>query len=273
MSQKEHSARISALYLVLTAVLCLTPAACALHSEPSPESGTTEIIVKKGDTLAIIAKEHLDDPSRWRELLKYNQISDPNMIKPGLKLVVPAKLAKKPMALVQMWRGTVEYQKKGEPAWKIVQPMLGLFAEDTVRTGKKSAVKLKVRDGVEISIEENTLFVIGDRAAGTGAGFHGFLKSGTARTAIDTKKTGPFRMDVTTPTAVASVRGTEFLTSVDASETTLTACYQGVVQVTAQGKSVSLSAGYGTTVKKGQAPSEPYKLPDAPSLDDSVEVK
>ena len=50
--------------------------------------------VISGDTLSKISKEHLSDPRKWRELLKYNQIESPNLIKPGLALKIPDFLSK-----------------------------------------------------------------------------------------------------------------------------------------------------------------------------------
>lgn len=49
-------------------------------------------VVKKGDTLSAIAKEHLGDANKWQELYKANKdvIADPNVIEPGTKLRIPA---------------------------------------------------------------------------------------------------------------------------------------------------------------------------------------
>ena len=50
--------------------------------------------VVKGDSLSKISKEHLSDPRKWRELLLYNKIESPNLIKPGLVIKIPDFLSK-----------------------------------------------------------------------------------------------------------------------------------------------------------------------------------
>ena len=52
---------------------------------------TKEYTVKKGDTLASIAKEQLGKASRWQYLYEINKdrIKDPNKLKTGTKLIIP----------------------------------------------------------------------------------------------------------------------------------------------------------------------------------------
>lgn len=47
--------------------------------------------VQKGDTLEKIAKEKLQDASLWPQLAKYNNISNPDVIKAQQKIVIPDK--------------------------------------------------------------------------------------------------------------------------------------------------------------------------------------
>lgn len=47
--------------------------------------------IQKGDTLEKIAEEKLEDASLWLQLARYNGISNPNLIKTGQKIVIPAK--------------------------------------------------------------------------------------------------------------------------------------------------------------------------------------
>jgi uncharacterized repeat protein (TIGR01451 family) len=50
---------------------------------------TKVVIIKEGDTLRKLAEEHLGDRERWREFLKVNIISNPELIMPGERLYVP----------------------------------------------------------------------------------------------------------------------------------------------------------------------------------------
>ena len=47
--------------------------------------------IQKGDTLEKIAEDKLEDASLWMQLAKYNSISNPNLIKAGQEIVIPAK--------------------------------------------------------------------------------------------------------------------------------------------------------------------------------------
>src|SRR5215203_2685348 len=59
------------------------------------ESETRTVVVKRGDTLSSIAKEIYGSDSDWPRILHANraQLSDPDDIVPGLRLVLPAKQA------------------------------------------------------------------------------------------------------------------------------------------------------------------------------------
>lgn len=47
-------------------------------------------IVKKGDTLSAIARDHLGNASRWPEIAKLNGIDNPDLIHPGDELRLPS---------------------------------------------------------------------------------------------------------------------------------------------------------------------------------------
>lgn len=59
--------------------------------ESKVKVSTKEYTVKKGDTLASIAKEQLGKASRWQYLYEINKdrIKDPNKLRTGIKLVIP----------------------------------------------------------------------------------------------------------------------------------------------------------------------------------------
>jgi len=53
------------------------------------------ITISPGESLWEIAKKHLENPEKYMELLKFNNISSVNELRPGDKLVIPASLMKK----------------------------------------------------------------------------------------------------------------------------------------------------------------------------------
>lgn len=62
----------------------------AATEDPQPETkeevGDNTVVVRQGQTLSGIAREHLGDPRRWVELARLNGIKDPTGIKPGQKV-------------------------------------------------------------------------------------------------------------------------------------------------------------------------------------------
>jgi nucleoid-associated protein YgaU len=48
-------------------------------------------VVQRGDTLRSIAARFLGDERRWREIFEANRatISNPDIIRPGMELVIP----------------------------------------------------------------------------------------------------------------------------------------------------------------------------------------
>ncbi len=65
--------------------------AMATESETGGESKT--YTVKSGDSLSEIAQREMDDGDRGKELYEANKAAigdDPDMIKPGTKLTIPA---------------------------------------------------------------------------------------------------------------------------------------------------------------------------------------
>ena len=68
-------------------------------SSPQPAGtsgqGGTTYTVKSGDTLSKIAKAHLGDANAYMEIFNANrdQLSDPDLIKPGQVLKIPARNA------------------------------------------------------------------------------------------------------------------------------------------------------------------------------------
>jgi len=60
--------------------------------EQSEKIKTTRFhIVRRGETLSAIARQHYGAPENWRKILAANQkvIKDPDKIAPGTKLIIP----------------------------------------------------------------------------------------------------------------------------------------------------------------------------------------
>jgi len=76
--------------------------------------------------------------------------------------------------------------------------------------------------------------------------------------------------EIITPSAVALVRGTQFVIDVDEEGNTREQTTEGLVSVIAQGEEVSVPVGYITMVETGTIPSEPTIAPDPEDEKDSA---
>lgn len=233
----------------------------------SAQKDFTEITVSKGETLSVIAKKHLDDPKRWRELLKYNNVPKPDLIFPGMKLKIPDFLARRPIAVVNYTRIVAEYFAAAASTWSPTRKNLNLFSKDRVRTREAGLLRLEIKNGL-LTLGKNTILVLDNKVLEKQSSTRVLLQKGRLHTLYKKQKGAKFPgLLIRTPAAIASVRGTELVTTVDEAENTTVGCYEGLVGVEAQGKTVEVPAGYGTFVKKGQPPSEPFLLPTAPKID------
>lgn len=93
--------------VALTGVYALSAAARITPLDSEEE--TTLITIEKGDTLWDLCQEHLKDPLKWRELSKYNDFTNPDLIYPGEKLRIPLSMAKD---VVEMAEDDVKEQQE-----------------------------------------------------------------------------------------------------------------------------------------------------------------
>ncbi len=88
----------STLKLTLILYLCVALSGVYILSATAritPKEGgedTKLITIVKGDTLWDLCQEHLKDPLRWRELSKYNDFTNPDLIYPGESLRIPVSM-------------------------------------------------------------------------------------------------------------------------------------------------------------------------------------
>lgn len=268
MKPKNHS-RGFAVSLLLVLFLTIVG---NIHSQSSDEPvGSKTILVQKGDTLSSISKEHLSNPSRWRELLKYNNIPNPNLIRPGLKLVIPEFLSKEPIARANFVLGKVDYKKgEGDQSWNQLQKNEELFPLDTIRTSSNGKADLTIKGTGLVRVHPTSLVQIKylqNKTASPSVELRkGSLDAFISKIFIKGKERTGEKIRIVTPSATAAVRGTKFSVELDSNENSTVSCFDGIVAVSAENKTVELKKGFASFVEKGKKPSEPYKIPLPPSL-------
>ncbi len=164
-------------------------------------------------------------------------------------------------AILSHFTGTVETQAKGSAFWKKASPKMLLKEGEKVRTGKRSKATLLFEDGSRTEVYPDTTLSMSQLAAPVN------LEQTSGRTRNKVKKGGR-GFALRTPTAVCSVRGTEFDVGVGANGDTQLDVMEGVVNglKTATGESLDVKAGESLNFDKTNQP-----LP-APGVTDNKEA-
>lgn len=256
--------RITWLFLVFAAMLCGYP----IFSEGSEKLEPITVTVQKGETLSLISERHLSDPKRWPELLKYNKIPNPDLIKPGLSLVVPVFLRKEVVGVSEFVLGSVEWNGTGgKGPWTNLKLGQELNPNDQIRTGAKGKADVHINNVGLVRILNDSHFEVkgADKKGGPVAValLKGALDAKVTKSNPPSKDT---KFSIVTPSSTAGVRGTEFRVELDKKSSSTVSCFEGLVDVEAEGKKVVLTEGMATFVEKGKAPVEPYKIPEAPRI-------
>lgn len=139
------------------------------------------------------------------------------------------------VAILSYSEGDVQLKLNDETDWGPVEPDIALQKDDQIKTGPNGKARIVLEDESVIVIGELSLFRISaveyDSATERkNAEFH--LENGLARAKVTKLKTDDSAFTITTPTAVAGVRGTEFAVEAlrDKKLTTVTV-FEGAVEV------------------------------------------
>lgn len=128
----------------------------------------------------------------------------------------------------------------GETGAKVKQ---SLAAGDAMKTGAASFAIIQIGESIMVRVQENTLADIKSLMA-TGREIH--LRQGRVLSAVKLLKQGD-AYSVSTPTAIAAVRGTEFTVAYDGA-TELVAVRKGKVEITRTGADGPLPVNEGAVV-------------------------
>ena len=145
----------------------------------------------------------------------------------------------KALAIVIKAKGKATITKDGEE--KKIRRGTRIYHDDLIKTEKKSYVAMRfLDDKTLVRVRQNSLMKVQGEREGTSIAKNILLEAGDMFASV-TKQKVKFR--VTTPTSVASVKGTKFgmrYNSRSGKAETLT--YEGLVEVTIKGKTVEVPA-------------------------------
>ncbi len=137
---------------------------------------------------------------------------------------------------------------------------------DRVQTAERSHAMVTFFDGSTLEIEPATTVQI-EEASTTDGAIAIRISQTIGRTWASVQKLtrADSKFEIRTPTLVAAVRGTAFITEVLADGTSTVRTTDGIVQVTSQGQTVLVAAGQTTTASPNAPPSAPGSVNTPPN--------
>ncbi|HWR88685.1 MAG TPA: FecR domain-containing protein, partial [Dissulfurispiraceae bacterium] len=216
-------------------VLSLILIVMCVFSSPSPGEETVEVVVTKGDTLVAICEKHLENPGKWAEIAHINRLRDPDMIHPGMRLIIPVRLLKGlPVeGRFTLVHGDVKVQNESAGDWAVVQIGDTVRQGSSISTGADSAAEVTFENGDMMLLRSETNLGVQSIQKRGSSHFFSDLMVRAGRVISDIKRaTGSdSRFRIRTPSSLTSVRGTDFRVSNDAEDTARTEVLSGEVHV------------------------------------------
>ncbi|MCA0214163.1 MAG: FecR domain-containing protein [Proteobacteria bacterium] len=256
------------------AALAQAPATPAPAAVPEPSLPYT---VKPSDKLIRLSRDLLVTPGAWGEVAKFNQMKDPNFIKPGQRLNIPLRLLKYQPAQARVVSVAGDVRLGGAVA------TVGMTVPEGARlaTGANSSAVVELGDGTQVKLLPQTLAdVVSNRdytmrdasASGSTTWFSGLIR--LTQGALDTlaarieRRATPLQIE--TPTSLVGVRGTQFRVAYEdpATRNARTEVVEGQVRADnpAQQSGADLPGGTGALINPAEREVRVVKLLPAPDL-------
>lgn len=227
--------------------------------------------VQPGDNLWILCKKHLKSMRYWKELVELNSVQDPYNIPPGTTLRFPMEWLKSGSSVATIIELTGEatiIERNTEHERVAVKGKI-LWDNDIIRTAADSNATLQFVDGSKILIQADSEMKM-ERLMSYGAtGMADTkvrLESGRSHNNVIPHSGPGSRFEISTPSAIAAVRGTEYRISAEKSGESRAEVLTGAVGVDSSGESRDVPEGFGTITYPDKEPLDPVKLLPAPDL-------
>ncbi|MDR3392794.1 MAG: FecR domain-containing protein [Sulfuriferula sp.] len=254
--------RLAYYALLFTGLSCTWLQSAQAVSPPADELLYT---TQRGDTLIDIGKQ-LNKPDDWKQLQKLNHIQNPRLIPTGSILHIPVALLRSEDAPAKVISVVGHAQADQQP----LTPNSLLKSGTEIVTGSDGFVLLQFANGTHLAVQADSRVTLTALKKFTiGRTYDSTVKLQTGRVETQAAKTaGPSpRYRITTPSAVMSVRGTQFRVASDDTQTSRTEVTEGLVRVADADDqtAVGVAAGFGNIVTNDKPPMTPVAL--LPALD------
>jgi len=255
-------------YFVL---LCCTLIACSLSTitiskENGSKSQEWHYTLRPSDNFQQVSKQLLNRKHTWSDLVRYNRIDNIASLEPGSIIRVPIQWLKqqpKPAKTMSV-SGSAQIKRIKDSYFKVLKANTPINVGDEVAT-KNGTLLIKLADDSLIRLEKDSNLVFNKLSHYGKTGMVDTqlrLKKGSLSTEVTPLVKGS-TYEITTPSAVAAVRGTKFRleTTPQATKVEVT---EGSVNFSHKHGNVIVNTGEGARIKKGSSTIERSSLPAAP---------
>lgn len=251
--------------LAFCGLLCiLLMHAPAMAAEVAPEWRYT---IRPGDTLIQFSQRYLIRTADWAQLQKLNRVINPRRLVPGQTLRVPLALLKQRPAPAEVLAVSGEVLASlPNAAAHTLQSGEKLGAGASLQTAANSSATLRFADGSVVVVQPASSMQLDTVSVYEGGGMVDTrlrLQQGRAEISANPQHAPDNRLEVTTPSAVAAVRGTHFRVATE-NTTTLEETLDGRVGLIADQQEIPVTGGHGSIAVPGQPPRPPVALQAAP---------
>ncbi|MGC8867414.1 MAG: LysM peptidoglycan-binding domain-containing protein [Elusimicrobiales bacterium] len=211
--------------------------------------------VKPGQTLWDISQIYLKDPTKWDEIVKYNNLpKDPYYVLTGKEIKIPIRLVKEEYRAARFDKiiGDVRLRGVDSSLWRNAKDVKDVFKGDMVKTGDDSYADIRFYTGQLLNIFSNSMVVVKPPSS-----YNSDLKLMAGQ--IKAKDT---KIITASARIVPKVKNTEIGAKIREDLTTVVRVYRGEAEVEGKGKKVSLKEGFVTEVRLDSSPLPPQKIPD-----------
>ena len=262
------------------ATLLCTGAPVWAQASPLAIHASLPYTVKPKDKLIVLSQYLLIDAKAWPEVARFNQMKNPNMISPGQEIKIPLYLLKPILANGKV----ISVEGDVKIGGTSLQAGAALPEGARLQTGANSSAIVELGDGSRMQLLPNSIAqVITQRRYSTDAAaqatdsasttwFSGAIRlvQGTIDTIASktTKRITP--LEITTPTSIVGVRGTQFRVAYEdpVSQSARTEVTEGNVRTDnpKQGVGTNLPGGFGAVIKPNEREIKAVALLAAPDL-------
>lgn len=263
----SHIQKISTTILLL-ALIASGPAAAAdwIYS------------TRDGDTLWDLCLQYTNKRGCWIELAKYNGVDNDRRIPIGTRIRIPVAWLKQQVVVGRALTvtGEVSYSQRNDHTFTPLQSGQELHLGALIETGEGS-VLLEIGGRDRVQLRTGTVFELSGFStnADDPPVAEMRLQSGSAEAKVEPSANSvsnsaddsdQSRFKITTPAAIAAVRGTQFrvISSQPQAPTMRAEVISGLLGVDADQGDVDVPAGFGVSAARGEAPGAPRQLLAAP---------